>query len=93
MRNNVEAKSVTKNKEEMSRVLKEGYKILSLRVFGLLSSFLLLFPQRFGWYGVTVIGVFFPKLLRRQSSGGFRFNHDCRQVTIQEYLTLVPGYG
>ena len=21
------------------------------------------------------------------------FNPDCRQVTIQEYLTLVPGYG
>ena len=35
----------------------------------------------------------FPKLLRRQSSGGCRFNPDCRWVTIQEYLTLVPSYG
>ena len=35
----------------------------------------------------------FPKLLRRQSSGGWRFNPDYRRVTIQEYLTLVPGYG
>ena len=34
-----------------------------------------------------------PKLLRRQSSGGCRFNPDYSQVTIQEYLTLVPGYG
>ena len=31
----------------------------------------------------------FPKLLRRQSSGGCRFNPHYRQVTIQEYLTLV----
>ena len=29
----------------------------------------------------------FPK------EGGCRFNLDCRRVTIQEYLTLVPGYG
>ena len=35
----------------------------------------------------------FPKLLRRQSSGGCRFNPHYRRVTIQEYLTLVPGYG
>ena len=35
----------------------------------------------------------FPKLLRRQSSGGCRLNPDYRRVTIQEYLTLVPGYG
>ena len=35
----------------------------------------------------------FPKLLRWKSSGGCRFNPDCRRVTIQEYLTLVPGYG
>ena len=35
----------------------------------------------------------FPKLLRRQSSGGWWFNPDYRQVTIQEYLTLVPSYG
>ena len=41
-------------------------------------------------HGVTVIGV---GSLRRQSSGGCRFNSDCRRVTIQEYLTLVPGYG
>ena len=34
-------------------------------------------------HSVTVIGV---GSLRRQSSGG------CRRVTIQEYLTLVPGY-
>ena len=34
-----------------------------------------------------------PKLLRRQSSGGRRFSPDCRRVTIQEYLTLAPGYG
>ena len=32
----------------------------------------------------------FPKLLRRQSSGGCRFNPDCRRVTIQEYLIFVP---
>ena len=44
-------------------------------------------------YSVTVIGVWFPKLLRRQSCGGCRFNPDCRRVTIQEYLTLVLGYG
>ena len=25
--------------------------------------------------------------------GGGRFNPDCRRVTIQEYLTLVPGNG
>ena len=31
----------------------------------------------------------FPKLLRRQSSGGFRFNPDCRRVTIQEFLPLM----
>ena len=35
----------------------------------------------------------FRKLLRRQSSEGFRFNPDCRRVTIQEYLKLVPDYG
>ena len=35
----------------------------------------------------------FPKLLRRQSSAGCRFNHHYRRVTIQEYLTLAPGYG
>ena len=35
----------------------------------------------------------FPKLLSRQSSRGCKFNPDCRRVTIQEYLTLVPGYG
>ena len=33
-----------------------------------------------------------PKFLRRLSSGACRFNPDCRWVTIQEYLTLVPGY-
>ena len=33
------------------------------------------------------------KLLRRQSSGGCRFNPDFRRATIQEYLTLVPGYS
>ncbi len=35
----------------------------------------------------------FPRLLSMQSSGGYRFNPDCTRVTIQEYLTLVPGYG
>ena len=35
----------------------------------------------------------FPKLLRRQSTGGCRFNPNYRRVTIQEYLTLVPSYG
>ena len=35
----------------------------------------------------------FTKLLRRQSSGGCRFNPDCRRVTIQDYLTFVSGYG
>ena len=35
----------------------------------------------------------FPKRLRRQSSEGFRFNPHYRRVTIQEYLTLVSGYG
>ena len=34
----------------------------------------------------------FPEVLRKQSSEGFRFNPHYRQVTIQEYLTLVPGY-
>ena len=28
--------------------------------------------------------------LRKQSSGGYRFNPDTRRVTIQEYLTLDP---
>ena len=41
---------------------------------------------------LTAIRRWFPKL-RRQSSGGCRFNPDCRRVTIPEYLTLVPGYG
>ena len=35
----------------------------------------------------------FPKLLRRQSSGGCRFNPHYRRVTLQEYLTLVPDYS
>ena len=35
----------------------------------------------------------FPMFLRRQPSGGCRFNPDCRQVTKREYLTPVPGYG
>ena len=35
----------------------------------------------------------FPELLRRQSSEGCRFNPHYRRVTIQEYLTLVSGYG
>ena len=35
----------------------------------------------------------FTKLLRRQSCGGCRFNPDCKRVTIQEFLTLAPGYG
>ena len=26
-------------------------------------------------------------------AGGCKLNSDCRRVTIQEYLTLVPGYG
>ena len=34
----------------------------------------------------------FPKLLRRHSSGGCRFNPHYRWVTIQKYLTLIPGY-
>ena len=34
--------------------------------------------------------LWFPKILKRQSSGGCRFNLDCRRVTLQEYLTLVP---
>ena len=93
---------------------------LSLRVFGLLSSSLFLFPQRFSRYVLSLSsGVFrtweptrnfklrpllkdtqrnsyrfwFPKLLRRQSSNGCRFNPDYRRVTVQEYLTLVPDYG
>ena len=32
-------------------------------------------------HGVTVIGVGSPKLLRRQSSEGCRFNPDCPRVT------------
>ena len=32
----------------------------------------------------------FLKFLRRQSSGGCRFNPHYRRVTIQEYVTLVP---
>ena len=51
----------------------------SLRVFGLLSSSLLLFPQRFTWR--NVYRRWFPKLLMGQSSGGYRFNPDCRRVT------------
>ena len=35
----------------------------------------------------------FSKLLRRLSSGGCRFNPDYGRVTVQEYLTLVSGYG
>ena len=41
-------------------------------------------------HGVTVIGF---GSLRRQSSIGWRFNPHNWRVTIQEYLTLVPGYG
>ena len=37
---------------------------------------------------ISIIG-----LLRDNPSGGFRFNLNCRQVIIQEYLTLVPTYG
>ena len=35
----------------------------------------------------------FPKFLRRQSSSDCRFNPDYRRMTMQEYLTLVSGYG
>ena len=35
----------------------------------------------------------FLKLLRRQLSGGFRFNPDNRRVTIQEYLYPVMANG
>ena len=51
-----------------------------------LSILVLLFPCSQDW-------TCNPKLLKRQSSGGCRFNSDGRQVTIQEYLTLVPSYG
>ena len=92
---------------------------LSLGVFGLLSSSLLLFPQHFGRYVLRhSSGVcrtqepswnFEPrpplkpwrngyrrwllKLLRRQSSGGCKFKLHYRRVKIQEFLTLVRGYG
>ena len=58
-----------------------------------MSSSLLIFPLRHvsrRTHGVMVIGV---GSQRRQSSGGCRFNPHYRRVTIQEYLTLVPGYG
>ena len=35
----------------------------------------------------------FPKLLRRQSSGGYRFNPHYRRVTIQEHLYPVMANG
>ena len=35
----------------------------------------------------------FPKILRRQSSGGCRFSSDCRWVTIQEYFYPVMADG
>ena len=67
---------------------------LSSRVFGQLSSSLLLFPQRFDKQDTYRNGYrcWCLKLLRRQSSGACRFNPDCRRVTTLEYLTLVPGY-
>ena len=122
----------------------EAWWFLSFRVFGLLSSSLLLFPQCFSrWVLRPSSGVcrtrklswnfelrpllnpqglpvliplaitgykcslwivqwhtwcnvyrhWFPKLLRRQSSGGCGFDPDCSRVTIQEYLILVPGNG
>ena len=55
----------------------EACWFLSLRVFGL---------WRNGYRR------WFPRLLKRQPSGGCRFNPHYRRVTIQEYLTLVPGY-
>ena len=78
---------------------------LSLTVFGLLSSSLLLFPQRFGWYvlrpitvtpwtyGATVIAVGSQSFLGGNHLEVWWFNPHYRRVTIQEYLTLVPGYG
>ena len=48
-------------------------------------------PQLYTWH--NGYRRWFLKLLRRQSSGGCRFNPDCRRVTIQEYLTLVPSNG
>ena len=118
------------------KFLRWSWWFLSVRVFELLSSSLLLFSQRFGRYVLRPSsGVYrtreptrnfelcpllnprlsksfiesnaynryamcpagfrcwFPELLRRQSSGGCRFNPDCRRVTIQEYLILVSSYG
>ena len=42
---------------------------------------------------ISAFYCFFIELLRSRSSGGCRFNFDYRQVTIQENLTLAPGYG
>ena len=72
----------------------EVWWFLSLRVFGLLSSSLLLFQQHFDWY---VLQPSSGVCWTREPSQNFKlrplFNPDCRQVTIQEYLTLVPSYG
>ena len=73
-------KIVKKNYFSYLNFWDEAWWFLSLKVFGLLSSSLLLFPQDTWRHGYRC---WFPKLLRRQSSGG------CRRVTMQEYLTLV----
>ena len=78
----------------------EAWWFLSLRIFGLCLHFYCYFhndsadvssDQQDTWD--NGYRRWFPELLRKQSSGGSRFNPDCRRVTIQEYLTLVPGYG
>ena len=81
--------------------------LITLRFFGLLSSSLLLFSQRFGWCVLwPSSGVCRTRepprnfelrpLLKPRGSPvliPLRFNPHCRWVTIQEYLTLVPSYG
>ena len=46
--------------------------------------------------GTSVFGLLSSSLLLLlfpQYFGSCRFNSDCRRVTIQKYLTLVPSYG
>ena len=68
---------------------------LSLRFFGLLSSSLLLFPQRFGRYVQqdtwrNGYRRWFPELLRRPSSEGCRSNPHFRRVIYRNTLHLYP---
>ena len=70
-----------------------AFRCSSLTFSGWPVSPLYILPQQFLIMLNSVGGLSWGRYLRRQSSGGCRFNPNCRRVTIQEYLTLVPGYA